>query len=363
MSNLNLDNAVASDMTNAVADVTVDPLNTDGATGQKETTWQNTKWSQQWGYFNQVPDLKTAIILKSKWHLGRGYTTDNPRTEVILDHIKGMGKDSWLDILKNMDIIRMVGGDSFAEIVRAEGVIVNLKPLDPGTIKIVVNDKGQIIRYEQTSKNPDDKSVIKFNPEDIFHLSNNRLADQIHGISEVDALEATIKAANEFFTDQKLVMHRGARPMILWKLKTDNTSKINAFVAKIDAARNLGEDMFIPDDEDIVSHEVVQVSLPQGFSSYEDILRGKFYRNITLPQIVPGAGGQSTESESKVIYTAHEQIVAAEQLYLETQIWQQLYLRIKLNPPTSFVESLQTDTAKDGSAAFQSSDVTAGVGR
>src|SRR3990167_9000272 len=149
---LNIDRAQASDMLNKVKDVTVNALNTDGAGDQDETEWQNTSWAQYWGYFNEIADLKSAMLMKAIWNVGKGYIAD-PETTVIFDHITGWGKDTFEDILFNMEVIRRVGGDSYAEIIRADdGTIINLKPLDPGTIRIVVNKKGIIKRYEQISK-------------------------------------------------------------------------------------------------------------------------------------------------------------------------------------------------------------------
>ena len=47
-----LSNTATSNMTSVVQDVNVTELNTDGANGQDEYTWQNLNWSKYWGYFN-----------------------------------------------------------------------------------------------------------------------------------------------------------------------------------------------------------------------------------------------------------------------------------------------------------------------
>ena len=358
---MDIDSAAPSDYTNNVIEFTIDSKNTDGSGDQDETFYQNTKWSQQFGNFISVADLKSALILKATWNVGKGYTADS-RTQVILEHITGWGKDTFDDILFNMEVTKRIGGDAYCEIIRDGNIIVNLKPLDPGSMRIIVDRSGIIKRYEQTSKVKGTPNK-KFKPEDILHFSNNRLADQIHGISDIDAIEKVIKAEGESFEDVKKIMHRGARPMILWKLKTDDTAKIARFVAKINAARNLGEDMFIPDDDDTVTHEIIQVDVNAGLIAWRDDLRNKFYRTIGLPQIVPGGGGQSTESESKVIYLAFEQIVEKDQREIEQNIWHQLGLKINLYPPATLSAQLQSDTAKDGNNAFQQSDLIAGAGR
>lgn len=360
MVKLDINQATASDMTNKVSDYSVTPQLPDSYGDQRETEYQNPNWSTYWGYFNQVPDLKSALLLMSTWNVGKGYTTDD-NTQVILDHISGWGKDSFDDILFNMDLVSRINGDSFAEIVRDEktDVLLNLKPIDPSSIKIIVDERGIIKRYEQTSKIKGIPAK-KFKPEDIFHLCHNRLSDQIHGISDIEGMENTIKADMESFADVKKLMHHQVKPFILWKLKTDDPTKINAFVAKIDRARNLGEDMFIPDDDDAVQYEIVQISPSQVVLAWRDDIRNRFYRNIGLPQVVPGASGQSTESESKVIYLAFEQIVEHRQRYIEKQIWNQLFLRINLYPPASIAPDLSADQAKDPQA-FIPSDTQAGA--
>lgn len=366
MAILDINRASSSNMENVVEDYEVAALNTDGIGNQDETEWVNSKWSTYWGYFNAHPELKNAILMKAIWNVGKGYTTD-PETMVTLDHIQGWGKDTFQDILFNLEVIRRVGGDSFAEIIRADdGTILNLKPLDPASIKIIVNRQGIIKRYEQIQKLPNKgKGVIKFKPEDILHLCNNRLADQIHGISDIESLEPTILAELENFTDIKKVMHRQAKPFIIFKLKTDDQTTVDALVSKVDTLRNKGEDLFIPDDENILSYEVVQVNLSQVIMEWRNDIRKKFYRTIGLPELIPSGGGESTESGGKVGYLAFEQIVEKDQSFIEGQIWAQLQLKINLTPPATLARELQKDNAKDANQGleFQPADTTAGVGQ
>ena len=347
MGDLSITTATTSNMSNNVPNVVVPSKDTDGISGDGETEWVNTKWQQYWGYFNNCPDLKSALLMKAIWNVGKGFTTD-PETSVILDHISGWGKDTFDDILFNMEVIKRVGGDSFAEIMRDSdtGIIINLKPLDPATIKIIVDEKGIIKRYEQMNKIKGG-IPMKFKPEDILHLSNNRLADQIHGISDIEGLEDTILAEYENFKDMKAIMHHQARPMIMFKLGTDDQTKINQFADKMDKAVNKAENIYIPDDKNSVSFEVVQVAVSQIILEWRNDIRNKFYRTIGLPQIIPGAGGQGTESEGKVIYLAFEQLVEKDQRYIEKQLWNQLQLKINLYPPASLMPDLQQDQSKD----------------
>lgn len=364
MGTLDIDNAQASDYTNVVEDVEVDAKNIDGVTDQKETEWLNPNWSTQWGYFNEISDLNSALIMKSVWNVGKGWTTEDPGTKTDLDHISGWGTDTFDDILFNMDLISNIGGDSFAEIMREDpkndaSILLNLKPLDPSTIKTVVNGKGIIIRYEQMSKTNNKKAVHKFKPNQILHFCKNRAADQIHGLSKIDPLQKTIDADNESFTDIKQLMHHQAKPFLIFKLKTDDPVKIRSIVSKIDSVRNLGEDLFIPDDENIISWEVVQVNMNAVILQWRDDVRNRFYRGVGLPLIIFSSGG-STESGGKMEIFAHETVFSREQRWIEQQLWNQLGIKIKLNTPTSLLDNLQTDEAKDANQGLevQPQDVT-----
>ena len=361
---LDLENASASNMESNVQNLSPDQKTTDGATGDKETVWINSDWAKQWGYFNSSPELKSALLMKATWDVGKGYECDS-RTEAILDHISGWGKDTFTDILFNMDLISRLSGDAFAEIIRDEktGILINLKVLDPSTIEIVVDAKGIIKRYTQKTKGPNGKEIY-FEPNEIFHLSHNRLADQIHGISDLQTLYSTLDAEYENFTDMKKIMHRQAKPMIMFKVGTDNAGKIANFVSKMDSATNKGENIYIPDDENTVSYDVVQVNVSQVLMEWRSDIKNKFYRTLGLPQIVFGSGN-ATESGGKIEYLAHEQVFEHDQKFLEGQIWNQLLLKIELVSPVSLLQNLQTDTAKDGQAqnmAMQQNDVTAGSG-
>jgi phage portal protein BeeE len=138
-----------------------------------------------------------------------------------------------------------VAGDAFAEIIRDEdGVLINLKPLDPSSIVIVQNRHGRIKRYEQVVKNKTPNK--RFRPDQILHLSRKRIADNLHGISVVPSVQFIINARNEAMADWKRVLHRNVDPLWIFHLDTDDTAQINSFKTKMDAARAGGENMYIP---------------------------------------------------------------------------------------------------------------------
>lgn len=360
MPRLDIDEADTSDYKN-IAAWSAEQQDTDGVEDQKETTYVNEKWQKYWGIFNSVPELQNAILMKGIWNTGKGWTADGVN-KAKLDLISGWGKDTWDDIIFNMDVMSMINGDSYAEIIRQDGRLINLKPLNPGTIKIVVDSNGRIKHYEQWMKKVKIKKIAR---KDMFHLCFNRLADQIHGISKIESMLPIIEADQQSFEQMNNIMRFQAHPFIIFKMKTDNTTKISNFKAKVRDVRKDGDDLFIPDDENLLSWEVVQISPSQVIMNWRDDLRNKFYRAFGLPQIVPGGGEKGTGSESRTIYLAFEQLVAQRQLYLEKQIWTQLAIRLKFNPPTTMAELIgktENKTAAGGLGA-QPSEVNAAAER
>ena len=136
MPEYNITSTVASDLTNAMTDYSVDIARTDGATDQKETEWMNTNYSQWLGYYKKIPELASVIDAKATWTVGKGIKADEITT-MLLDTIKGNGKDTFNTILENMIRTYNIGGDSYCEIVRDdEDNLINLKPLDPEVLAI-----------------------------------------------------------------------------------------------------------------------------------------------------------------------------------------------------------------------------------
>jgi|TARA_R100000501_G_C2630136_1_gene125238 hypothetical protein len=344
MPETNIGSADYSDLTNVVTDYSVAPVSTDAATDLKETEWTNSYWTTQLGYYKAIPELQAAIDAKATWTVGKGFIA-NPETTFILESLKGFGKDTFNTILENMIRTYNIGGDAFAEIIRdRKGFLVNLKPLDPGTITIVVNRKGIIKRYEQKAKNS--STPRKFKPEDIFHLSRNRVADEFHGVSLVDAVEDIILMRNEAMADFKTVMHRNVDPVRIWHLDTDDATEIAAFKAKVDAMVENKENIFIPKGAVEVEQASVAPNSTLNPLPWIQQLNQYFFQATGVPQIIVGGSQEITEATAKIAYLAFEQTINEEQLYIQEQVGLQLGIMITLEFPASLENELLSDKSK-----------------
>ncbi len=359
-----IDSTVASDLTNAMTDFSVDSQTTDAAQDQKETTWMDTKFGLYLGYYKdeKTPEITAIIDAHSKWTVGKGFKADEITT-MLLDTIRGNGFDTFNSILENADRTLQIGGNFYAEIIRDdEGNLINLKPLDPAVMRHIINRQGMIIRFEQVSKVK--QPVKKFKTEQIFYLPRNRISDEMHGNGIIVKLKLIMDMKNEAMADQRKAMHWNVIPRWKFKLKTDNPAEIAAYKVKQDTATGTGENIYEPFDvseSELISVPPNATLNPMAWINYLDSL---FYQVGDTPKIVVGGSSEFTEKASSIVYLAYQQNVEARQLFLEEQILSQLNLLIELEFPVSLENELLSDEKKDQDpTTVQPNETTAGQGQ
>ena len=307
--------------------------------------------------------MKKSIDAVALYAVGQGWTAD-PETTVILDHLRGWGEDTFGSLCDNLLRCKKIYGDSFAEIIRDKktGTLINLKPIDPGSIKIIANRQGKIKRYEQWDKiGKEGKVVNKFQPNEILHLCNNRTADEIHGISIIQACEATILSRNEMLADRRTVMHRNVNPLKIIYVDTDVQGKMDELKVKYENQIKNKEVMIVP--MDTLRVEIPTVTI---VDSMPDIryLGNFFYEAVGVPKIILGNSEEFTEASSKMAYTTFEQVYKKEQRELEADLWNQIFLRVSFNQPVSLQNELLSSEQKNtGQIGFQPNDMMLGVGK
>jgi hypothetical protein len=349
------------DFKNTITDWSVTAVSTDGPSDLKETTWDNTNWTTYLGYYKTIPELAAAIDAKATWTIGKGFKS-NEITELALMNIVGWGKDTFNTILENAVRTYHIGGDSFAEIIRDnKGQLINLKPLSPENIRIVANRKGIIIRYEQINKS--NGNVFKrWTPEEMLHLARNRVADEIHGVSIIPAVEEIIKMRQEAMADYKKLLHRNVFPVRIWYLDTDDTTEISAFKTKADKAYTQGENIYIP--KGTVETEVASVPTNATMNPLPWItqLNQYFFQATGVPQIIVGGSSEFTEASAKIAYLAFEQVIEEEQLFIEEQVLSQLNLEIDLEFPASLKNEILNEQRKSETTQASTPEDTSVVG-
>src|SRR3990167_2965706 len=343
MANLNATNTTTTDLTGSVSDYSVDLKTTDGASGTEETSYSNANASKYFGYYKQIPELKKAIDALALWVSGKGYIADT-QTKLILEHITGWGEDTFDSIISNMVVCKKVYGDAFAEIIRDKdsGLLLNLKVLDPASITIVADESGIVKRYEQTSKAKDGKTK-KFEPNEILHLCNDRVADEIHGTSVIESCQWVIDARNEAMSDFRKILHRNMHFRYM-EVDFDDTATMTAIKSQYaDAVKN-GELLLLPKGTAEMKTLVPSIIDPQAWIRY---LENFFYNAVGIPKVVLGGSEEFTESSAKVGYLTFEQVYSKEQNDFRQDFWNQVYLRIEFNKPASLKNEMLSSEEKN----------------
>ena len=349
MADLNVSQTTTTDMSSRVDDYSVAFESLDSPTDQDENYYNNSKWSEYLGYYKNIPELKKAIDALACWTTGKGWTANN-RTQVILDKIIGWGEDSFDSILQNLIIVKKINGDAYAEIVRNEkGTLINLKPLNPNSMMIVTDKKGIIQRYEELDKTRK-KTKWRYKPVEIFHISNDRIANEMHGVSVVEACKWVIDARNEAMSDWRRILHRNLAGVRIIEVDEDDPTKLTEIKNMWADAINKGEVMILPKG----TASIPNINPPVSPEMWIRYLENFFYQAVGVPKAILGGTADYTESSSKTAIFTFDQVWMTEQRLLEQDIWGQLALRVKFERPTSLKDNMQGDEAANtGQMGFQ----------
>ncbi|MFW6172683.1 MAG: phage portal protein [Elusimicrobiota bacterium] len=344
----NLSNITTSDMSNQVDDYSV-------AVGEDtgdHTTRYSVDWTKWLGFY-EIPGLQTVIDKKAIWTVGKGVIA-NKKTKKTLKKIRGNGKETFNSIMYKAVITYTLAGDYFAEIIKKNGQLHNLKTLNPGRVQIITDSKGFIKEYKYLDRNGKPETTWK--PNEIFHLMWNPKGDNTHGTSTVEKLTTDnngdpgiIEMLNEAKQDLRIVFHRYVKPLLISSVDSDDEDEISEYKRKLDRAVNNGENLIIPKD---TVDSIERVSIPQ-YSTLDPLpwikkLEKEFIRAEGVPEVILGLGEETSEATSKMLYLAFQQLVEWNQLFLEEQIEAQLGLEVEFDFPASLLDNLQTDQRKDG---------------
>ena len=132
-----LNRATTTDFTNQVEDFIVNAKALDAASPQQEESyWYFDKATTNFGYYLNIPEIFSAANALCTWTTGRGYTTEDKKMQVQLEHVSGQGKDTFEQVMWNHELVKIVVGDAFMEIKRGKtGIIVNMVPISPERLR------------------------------------------------------------------------------------------------------------------------------------------------------------------------------------------------------------------------------------
>lgn len=303
--------------------------------------WQ--KWN---GYYRTIPEIKSPLDTNVLWAIGLGW--ESPKKD-LLHKIKGNGKEIIDSILANIMTQYLICGDGFAEIIKdKKGRLLNIKPLNPGEMRIVANKRGMIKKYEQISTKENQTKVLhSWKPERIFHLSWNRVANEIHGIPMIEKLNSQIIKINQAKDITAVIHRRHALPIKIWEVDTDDPAEMAAFKAKQDNAYKNVENLVVPlGAAKATVLEMQKGAIKEGVE-WIDSLNKELTRGLGVPNVTQGSGEGSSEATSKILHLNYQPRAGNHREFMEKQMKSQLNIEITFKEPPSIDPSLLTDARKN----------------
>ena len=329
-------------------------LDTDNSDGETITYFENAV--NDLGYYTNDPIVFSAANGLATWGFSLGWTADST-TIAEFEHITGRGNDTFETIMWNHEVIKLVVGDAFMNIVWSENktIILNLVPISPERVRIISED-GRIKRYEVW--NGKDWKEIKI--EDMYHTSNKRIGDQIHGTSQITAIRKSIDARQEAEADERVIKHRDKALGIVY-YKTNNEGKIK-FANK---AITKG----VTDGDIIGLAEGTAEIKPYPSRSSEDrqnwiqSRENHTYASLGIPRNMITSDGTS-EVGGINGHLIFEVTSGKEALDEEKAIWSQMARKISFTRPISLAPNTQQNQDKNtGTTQIQPQEATPSVNR
>lgn len=358
MGNYNQSLATTTDFTTQVPDFIVDSIALDVVSPQNESYWYFSNAVTNFGYYLNIPEIFSAANALCTWTTHRGWETEDDILKQELKHVKGMGKDTFEQLMWNHELVKIVVGDSFMEVKRSKDrtVILNMIPISPERVRLVFGKNGLLKRYDVW--NGRGWKIIKL--ENMLHSTNKRIGDQVHGQSQIEPAKKIIDARNEALDDERIIKHRDKALGIAY-YETNDAGKISYVNTQIEAAVKNGEMLGLPKD-------TVEIK-PYPSRSSEDrkdwilMLENFFYQVFGVPRSIATSDGTS-EVGGKMGHVIFEPIYVKEQLDLESDLENQQQIIIKFNRPPS-LGGLQQETMEKntGQTSIQPNDVAATLTR
>ena len=361
MAELNLSQATTTNFTGVVTDYIVDTQTLDAANPNgAETYWYFSNATKYYGYYLKIPEIFNAANALATWAINRGYTTENQELKVQLDHVKGMGKDTFTKIMWNHVVVKLVVGDAFCEFKRDEKTrkILNIIPISPERVRVVFTKHTGLIKRYDVWNGSEWKEIEK---ENMLHSQNKRIGDQLHGTSQIAPSEFIIKAINEALEDERIIKHRDKALGIAY-YETDKSGKIAYANTQIENAVKNGEMVGLP--KDTVKIEPYPSRSSEDRTGWISYLENRFYQNFGVPRSIASSDGTS-EVGGKMGHVIFEPIYTKEQIDLEEDLWNQQQIKIKFNRPPSLggMQPELDESKNTGQLAIQPNDVSATMER
>ncbi len=332
-------------------------LDADNDTGETFTYFDNAVTDM--GYYENDPIVFSAANGLATWAFKQGWTAEDDNTTQEFKHVTGRGNDTFAQVMWNHEVIKLVVGDAFMEIVWEDDdnskALANLIPISPERV-CVVSESGRIKRYKVW----DGDTWVDKKTTHIYHTSNKRIGDQVHGTSQITAIRKTIDARQEAEADERVIKHRD-KAIGICKYKTNNQGKIDTANKAIKKGIDDGDMIGVP--EDTVDFEAFPVKSSEDMQNWIQSRENHTYASLGIPRNMITADSTSEVGgiNGHLIFEVTSGAEASDE---EDSIDAQMFRIVKFNRPPSLAPKVQENQAANtGQTTIQPQEATPSVNR
>ncbi len=339
MAELNLNKATTVGLI-GVPNFIMDAKVLDADNVEAETTHYFENATTDLGYYANDPIVFSAANGLATWAFSLGWTAEDDNTIQEFKHVTGRGNDTFANLMWNHEVMKLIVGDAFMEIIWEDKdnkkAISNLVPISPERVRII-SEGGRIKRYEVW----DGKDWKEIKTTHMYHTSNKRIGDQIHGTSQLDAIRKTIDARQEAEEDERTIKHRD-KAIGICKYKTNNQGKIDTANAAIKKGIDDGDMIGVPDDT--VDFEAFPVKSSEDRQNWIQSRENFTYATLGVPRNMIASDGTS-EVGGINGHLIFEVTAGKEALDEEESIESQMFRVVKFTRPPSLAPQTQENQA------------------
>lgn len=355
MAELNISSATTTNLAGTVPDWVVNARNFDRINPSQDETFQYFPDADTFlSYIYDIPEIYNAASALCTWAISRGYKALDPSLKAQLDHIKGIGNQSFIQLMWSHVFVKLICKDAFMEVKRGDkDILLNMVAISPSRVRVVYGKPGGLIkRYEVW----DGEKWVKINKENMYHSSNNRIADHLTGVSQVEMAKKVVEAKAEALEDERIIKHRDKALGIAY-YQTDKAGKISYANTQIAKAVKNGEMVGLP--EGTVKIEPYPSRSSEDRTGWLQYLDNLFYQIFGVPRSIASSDGIS-EVGGKMGHVIFEPIYTKQQVEEEDNLAIQHGIFIKFNrPPSLGGMQPEIDESKNtGQMGLQPNDVS-----
>jgi hypothetical protein len=357
MAEMNISASTTTNLSGAVPDFIVNSRALDAINpNSDETYWYFDNATKYYGYYLNIPEIFNAANAMATWAFGAGWSVQSPDLRVQLEHVVGMGSETFSRLIWQHEVVKLICGDAFLEFKKEENKIVNIIPISPERVRVVFNKEGMIKRYDTWNG----KEWKKIEKKNMLHSSNKRIADQLHGTSNIEPAQFIIDARNEALDDERTIKHRDKALGIAY-YQTDKSGKISYANTQIENAVKNGEMVGLP--QDTVKIEPWPSKSSEDRTAWIQYLENFFYQIFGVPRSIATSDGTS-EVGGKMGNVNFEPTYAKERYDMEDDLWVQQNIIVVFEKQASLGGLVQQDQAKNtGQTNIQPNNVSATLER